>query len=129
MKFFSWNLAGLIGAAFLLVALTSAAAQSGAPEPQAHLLDWIGLSGVVAIVGWAIQWGEHKEFKKATLARLESVDVAFLRTERWDDHREVLERQHREILERIENLHRSVQTIRREQLERVHGLTERDGGV
>lgn len=130
MAWFGWKLTGLLGSAFLLVAITSAAAQS--PEVASgplHLADYLGFSGVIAIVGWAVQWGRHAEFKKSTTEKLTAFEGAFLRTERWEDHRAREDQRHNEVLERIENIHRSIQTIRRDQLERIHGLTDRDGGV
>ena len=128
-KWFGWKLAGLVGAAFLLVSVTAAAAINPPSPAIAPVFDYLGITGVLALVGWAIQWGQHKEFKKSTLARLDAMDEGLLRTDRWEDQRDALQRQHTEVLERIENLHRSLQTIRRDQLERIHGLTDKDGGV
>lgn len=118
-RLFGWNLAGILGAVFLLLALTAAADTSGSPSP--HLLDWLGLSGIVSLLGWARQWGQHQEFKQQTQKWQESVNAAFLRTDRWEDHRDELQRQHRELLERIEGLHQSLQAVRRDQLHVING--------
>ena len=83
----------------------------------------------MALIGWAVQWGQHVEFKRSSIARLLAVDSAYVRVERWEDNRSEVDRRHRELLDRIENLHKSLQAVRRDQLERLHGLTDQDGGV
>ena len=128
-RWLGWKVLGLAGVASVAAAVVTAAQSPPVPAPPLHLMDYLGLTGVVAVAGWAVQWGRHEEFKKSTIARLQGIDVAFLRTERWEDHREVLDRQHAELLDRIDKLHSSLQTIRRDQLERLHGMTEKEGGV
>lgn len=120
---------GLVGLGLTVVSLSAAVRYPLQGEPTPTVFNWLGLSGVVALLGWAKQWGEHMAFKQATEKELERVAASYVRLDRWDDHRAEVSRRQQEIVDRIEGLHRSLQAVRRDQLERIHGLSGKDGGV
>lgn len=128
-QWWSSQAVGLVGLS--LVAVSVAAAQGAVPVPS-PLADWMGLSGVLAMVGFAVNWGRLIEYKKASaekFAAIESNSKNYVQLDRWDDHRAEVARRQQELLDRVEGIHRSLQAVRRDQLERLHGMTDKEGGV
>lgn len=128
LRWWSWQLIGAAGLCLIVVSVASA--QSQPTGDAITLLQWLGSgSGIVALLAWAREQGASREKEKVTAHRLDRLESGTVPLDRWEDHRTDVKRQLEQAIDRIENLHKSIQAVRRDQLERLHGLSDQDGGV
>lgn len=80
-------LLGILGLAFgaLMVSASRLWAEGTLPATAIPLFDWISLTGVVSLVGVAVQWGATRERLKDITTLEDRIDGRFNRVERQID--------------------------------------------